>query len=122
MNIGYMCMNNDLKQVLKENSLEYYKNALDAEKRKEYNSAVTLFFKAISSLADLFILINEKVMPSNHNERFRILQSKYPKIYKLIDKDFPFYQDSYKSKLNKETTEMLKEDARELFKILDIRI
>lgn len=117
-----MSMNNDLRQILKENSLEYYKNALDAEKRKEYNSAVTLFFKAISSLADLFILMNEKVMPSNHNERFRILQFKHPKIYKLIDKDFPFYQDSYKSKLNKETTEMLKEDAKELFKILKIRI
>lgn len=117
-----MYMTNGLKQILKENSLEYYRNALETEKRKEYNSAVTLFFKAISSLADLFILINDKIMPSNHNERFRILQSKYPGIYKVIDKDFPFYQDSYKSKLNKETTEMLKEDARELFKILDIRI
>lgn len=115
-------MADDIRQILKENSLEYYKNALESEKRKEYNSAVTLFFKAISSLADLFILINEKIMPSNHNERFRILQHKYPKIYKLVDKDFPFYQDSYKSKLNKETTEMLKEDARELFKILDIKI
>ncbi len=117
-----MSMNEELKQTLKENSLEYYKNALETEKRKEYNSAVTLFFKAISSLADLFILINEKVMPSNHAERFRILQLKYPKIYKLIDKDFPFYQDSYKSKLNKETAEMLNEDAKELFKTLDIRI
>ncbi len=115
-------MNDNLKQILKENSLEYYKNALEAEKRKEYNSAVTLFFKTLSSLADLFILINEKIMPSNHNERFRILQHKYPEIYKLIDKDFPFYQDSYKSKLNKETTEMLKEDAKELFKILNIKV
>ena len=43
-------------------------------------------------------------MPSNHAERFRILQFRYPEIYKLIDKDFPFYQDSYKSKLNKENS------------------
>ena len=97
-------MNEELQKILKENSLEYYKNALEAEKRKEYNSAVTLFFKAISSLSDLFVLLKEGKMPSNHAERFRILQFRYPEIYRLIDKDFPFYQDSYKSKLNKENS------------------
>ena len=122
MLFGYIPMNEELQKILKENSLEYYKNALEAEKRKEYNSAVTLFFKAISSLSDLFVLLKEGKMPSNHIERFRILQFRYPEIYRLIDKDFPFYQDSYKSKLNKETSEMLKEDAKRLFKILNIKI
>ncbi len=115
-------MNNDLKGVLIENAKEYYKNALEAEKKKEYNSSVTLFFKVISSLADLFILIKEGKMPNNHIERFRILEYKYKEVYKIIDKDFPFYQDSYKTRLDKETSNMLKEDARKLFEMLSIRV
>ncbi len=115
-------MNDDLKNILIENAKEYYKNALEAERRQEYNSAVTLFFKTISSLSDLFILIKEGKIPNNHSERFKLLELKYKEIYQIIDKDFPFYQDSYKSRLNKETSNMLKEDARKIFKILNIRI
>lgn len=115
-------MNTNLKEILTENAKEYYKNALEVEKRQEYNSSVTLFFKAISALADLFILIKEGKMPSNHTERFRILELRYKEIYKIIDKDFPFYQDSYRAKLNKEISEMLKEDAKRIFKLLNIRI
>jgi len=115
-------MNEELKEILTKNAKEYYKNALETEKKQEYNSSVTLFFKAISALADLFILIKEGKMPSNHTERFRILELRYKDIYKIIDKDFPFYQDSYMSRLNKETSAMLKEDAKKIFKTLGINI
>lgn len=115
-------MNNELAEILKENALEYYGNGLAAETRGEYNTAVTLFFKAISSLCDLYILVKEGKMPSNHSERFRILQAKYPEIYKMLDSDFPFYQDSYRTKLNEETSSMLGEDAKRLFELLNIRV
>ena len=110
------------EDILIQNAKEYYKNAIESEKRKQYNSTVTLFFKAISALCDIYILRNEGKMPSNHSERFRILQLKYPKIYKIIDKDFPYYQNSYRARLNKEVSDMFKEDVRELFKILSIGI
>lgn len=113
-------MKEELKEILIKNAKEYYNNAIEAEKKRQYNSAVTLFFKALSSLCDLYILTKEGKMPSSHTERFKILKSKYPQIYRIIDKDFPFYQDSYKARLNKEVSDMLKEDARKLFKILDI--
>lgn len=81
----------ELKHTLIKNIKEYYQNALNTEKNKQYNSAVTLFFKTLSSLCDLFILIKEGHMPTSHTERFRILQTKYPKICTIIDKDFPYY-------------------------------
>lgn len=109
----------NLNNVLLENAREYYKNAVGAEERDEYNTAVTLFFKVISSLCDLYILIKEKILPSNHSERFRVLESKYPDVYSILDKDFPFYQDSYKSKLNKETCEVLKKDAEKIARLLN---
>ncbi len=112
----------ELKQVLIENAKEYWKNALEAEKRSEFNTAVTLFFKSISALCDVYILEKEGKIPSSHTDRFRILELKYSGIYRIIDKDFPFYQDSYKAKLNKEVSEMLKNDSRKLFEILEIKI
>ena len=115
-------MKDELRTILEQNALEYYKNGLEAEKKREYNSAVTLFFKTIASLSDLFILVKEGKMPTNHTERFRILELKYPEIYRINDKDFPFYQDSYRLRLNKEVSEVLKRDAERLFELLNIRI
>lgn len=117
-----MSMNEDLKKILTENAKEYYRNGLESEKRQEYNSSVTLFFKAISALTDLLILSKEGKIPNNHTERFRILELKYKEIYNILDKNFPFYQDSYRLKLNKEASEMLKEDAKRIFKILNTQI
>ena len=106
--------------ILLENAKEYMNNALEAEKKQQFNTSVTLFFKTLSALADLFILKKEGHIPSSHSNRFRILETKYPNIYKILDNDFPFYQDSYKSKLDKETSNLLKEDVNKLSKILEI--
>lgn len=111
-----------IKNILTENAEEYYKNAVLSENKKEYNTSVTLFFKAISALCDLYIFLKEGKIPSNHVERFRILESKYYEIYKIIDKDFPFYQDSYRARLTKEVSLMLKNDAKKLFEIIKIKI
>jgi len=108
------------EKELKENIKEFYESALQSEKEKKFNVAVTLYFKTIAVLTDLYILQKEGKIPSNHSERFRILESKYPEIYKIIDKDFPFYQDSYRIKLNKEVCEVLKNDAKQLIKILKL--
>ena len=58
-------------------------------------------------------------MPSSHTNRFRIAQEKYPEIYDILDKDFPFYQDSYTKKMNKEAAEVLKEDAERIKKMAE---
>ncbi|MBU0957894.1 MAG: hypothetical protein KKF56_03750 [Nanoarchaeota archaeon] len=115
-------MNEEIKKDLEENAKEYYKNALEAEVRGEYNTSVTLFFKTISSLCDLFIVVKKGIMPSNHSERFRILETNFYEIYVLMDKAFPVYQESYKIKLEKSSSEKLKNDAKKLFELLDIKV
>lgn len=112
----------DIKKIFLENAKEYYMNALAAENKNQYNTSVTLYFKAISALCDIYIFIKEGKTPSNHSERFRILESKYREIYKIIDKDFPFYQDSYRLKITKEASLMLKNDTKRLFEIVGVRI
>lgn len=110
------------EKILIGNAKEYWKNALLAEKNKEFNTSVTLFFKTLSALSDIFILRKEGHIPSSHANRFRILETKYPTIYNILNKDFPFYQDSYRSKLDRETSDVLKDDAKKLFKTLEIEL
>ena len=108
------------KSLLEENSREYYRNGLLAEKRGEFNTSVTLFFKALASLCDLQILKDKGFFPSNHSERFRILEKEYGEFYSLINKDFSIYQNSYRLRLDKNTSEVLKYDVETLFGKLGI--
>jgi len=108
------------EKILIENFEEYYVFGLDAFKKAKYNSATTLFFKAIAALCDLWVLRNLGFAPSSHSNRFRILEEKYPDIYNIADRDFPFYQDSYTKKMDKESAELLKEDAERIKKMLGI--
>ena len=108
------------EQILLDNIREFYKNALKAEKKGDFNTAVTLYFKALAVLADLYILRKEGRIPNNHSERFRILEEKYYEIYRIIDKDFLDYQNSYRLKLNKENCQILREDVERLFILLGI--
>jgi len=106
--------------ILLDNFKEYYGQGLEAFKKGKYNCATTLFFKAIAALCDLYILRKDGFIPSSHTNRFRILETKHHEIYKIADRDFPFYQDSYTKKMDKETAELLKNDAEKLRKILGI--
>ena len=113
-------METEKEKILIKNAKEFYGDAMLAESKKHYNSSVSLFFKSLAVLADLYILRKDGKIPSNHSERFRILETKYPDIYRILDKDFPYYQDSYSIELNKEINEVLKKDVKELFRLLAI--
>ncbi|MFH1849359.1 MAG: hypothetical protein ABH879_04175 [archaeon] len=96
--------------ILTENVEEYYSEANKALKNQKWNTATTLYFKAMAALCDLFLLKKEGSIPRSYTHRFRILE-KYKEVYNIIDKDFPFYQDSYTHRMDKETAELLKEDV-----------
>ena len=106
------------ENILIENFKEYYSLWIGAFIKEKYNTATTLFFKAIVTLSDLFILRKEGIIPSSHSNRFRILEEKYQEVYKIVDRDFPFYQNSYTNRMDKETAELLKEDVEKIKKII----
>lgn len=98
------------------NIKEFYNDGNEALKRSSYNSAASLFFKALAVLADWHLFKQEGFIPKSHTERFRLLEQKYREVYLLLDKDFPSYQDSYNLVLTKEAAEVLKEDVQRLAK------
>lgn len=104
------------EEILNENAKEYIESGNDAFQKKKYNVAVTLFFKAICANSDLFIFQQEGFTPTSHTDRFRIVQEKYSWLYDILDRDFPFYQDSYTQKMNQEAAEMLLHDVQRITK------
>lgn len=112
----------ETENILLENVREFSKKAAEAKNDRAYNSAVTLYFKAIAVLIDLYLFKNEGSIPSNHAERFRILESKYPLLYSVLDKNFSVYQQSYRLKLNKKYVEVLENDFRKILKFTGIEL
>ena len=107
-----MNLDNTKREILENNSKEYFSSGEEDFRKEKYNSAVVLFFKALISLADLYILQKTGETPSSHNERFRIAQESFPEMYDLLDKDFPFYQSSYIQIMSKEIAEVIKNDTK----------
>lgn len=110
----------EIGKILKDNFEEYYGLGNEAFKKGKYNSATTLFFKALVALFDIYIFSKEHIVPSSHTARFRILEDKYPELYKIADIDFPFYQDSYTKKIDRETAKLLKDDIERIRKKVGI--
>lgn len=110
---------NEKEKILWNNFEEYFDLGLRAFNESKYNSATTLFFKALVALSDLIILQKENKIPSSHSDRFRIIEERYPQLYSILDRDFPFYQDSYTKKMNKESAELLKDDIERIKKMLE---
>ncbi len=110
------------KEILEKTAREYFNAAEDELKKERHNPAVVLYFKSLIALIDLFILIKTGKTPSSHTERFNITKEKFPKVYALLDKDFPFYQDSYVQIMTKELAEVIKDDAKIMAKEIGFKL
>src|SRR3989344_9264868 len=102
----------DIKiEVLEKTAKEYFEAGEDEFNKGRFNSAVVLFFKSLVALIDTYILQKTGKTPSSHTERFRTTEENFQDVYDILDKDFPFYQDSYNILMTKELAEVIREDA-----------
>lgn len=113
---------NEKENILLETAKEYHESADFSFNRQSYNATVVLFFKCLIALSDLYLVRKTGSSPSSHNARFRMLQENAPEIYNLIDKDFPFYQDSYVQKMSRELAEVIKHDAKTVAEKLEVEL
>jgi|SRR3989344_9231260 len=107
---------NEKAEILEKTAKEYFNSGKDEFNKERYNSSLVLFFKSLVALVDIYILQKTNQTPSSHTERFRITKQNFPEIYDLLDKDFPFYQDSYIQIIMKELAEVIKNDAETMAK------
>ena len=113
---------NEKEEVLIQTAKEYFNFAEEGLTKGNYNSCVVLYFKSLIAFIDLYLLKLLGKTPSSHTEKFRLTQTKFPKVYNLLDRDFPFYQDSYIQKMSKELAEVIKEDAKIMAKKNQIKL
>ncbi|MEK6896510.1 MAG: hypothetical protein AABX12_03580 [Nanoarchaeota archaeon] len=108
--------------ILEKTGREYFSAGEDELKKERYNSSVVLFFKALTSFSDLYLLKNIGKSPSSHADRFRLTKERFPEVYEILDKDFPFYQESYNAILSRELAEKMKNDAETVARKAKIEI
>ena len=115
-------MKNPKELILIQTAKEYFDSAEDEIAKGRNNSAVVLYFKALVALSDLYILQMTGDTPASHNSRFALCREKFPDVYDLLDKDFPFYQNSYNILMSKELAEVIREDAEKVAKEIGIKL
>jgi hypothetical protein len=115
-------MNNEKIGILVKTAKEYFNSGQEEFAKRRYNSALVLYFKSLVALTDLYLLQKTGETPSSHTSRFMICREKFPEIYNLIDKDFPFYQDSYSHLMSKELVEVIRDDAKTVAQKTEIKL
>ena len=108
--------------ILEKTGREYYQSGSEELAKERFNSALVLFFKALLSFCDAYLLKEQGESPSSHNHRFRITEQFFPEVYRLLDKDFPFYADSYGKLISKSQVEVIKHDAEVMATKAEIKL
>lgn len=103
-------------EVLLKNLKEYLKYATEAYTKGDFNAAMTLFFKSLVAVCDYIILQKTGTVPSSHENRFRTLEIKFPSLYKIIDRDFPYYTESYRIAVDKRLVDLVRQDVENIVK------
>ncbi|HZX45495.1 MAG TPA: hypothetical protein VFF28_07490 [Candidatus Nanoarchaeia archaeon] len=104
------------EQNLKDGFFEFLDGGLDEEIKQRYKLAVTAYFKAITQICDLIVLRKRGYCPSSHTDRFRILETHFPKIYLSVDSIFMTYQDTYSIPISKGSCEIVKNEIKKIIR------
>jgi len=99
------------KDIIEKNLKEYLEIARYSFGKKKFNSAVTLYYKALVELCDLELLEKANKIGANHTERFELLQRFSPELYKAASKMFRFYRDSYNKEIKEAVANLIKEEV-----------
>jgi len=96
------------EDTLKRNFEEYYQIAEYSLSKRKFNSAVTLYYKALVELCDLELLRKTGKIGVNHTERFNLLRKTSPELYIIASKLFTFYRDSYSNEISETVAKQFK--------------
>lgn len=106
-----------VQEELKKTIVEELSGASSEYSNGRYKNASILFSKAIFAMCDYAIVSRGLRPPSNHEERFRILERHLPVVYPLVDRLFKRYTDTYLSPSDRATCEAIMNAVKKLGKI-----
>lgn len=105
-------------ELIKKNFEEYFEIALYSYGKGKYNSAVTLFYKALVELCDYELIKKLNIIGANHTERFKLLEKHSPELYSIASKMFKYYRDSYNNQISKNIAEVVRRNVENAKRIV----
>lgn len=107
---------------LQDKTRHFLKSAELVYEAKDYTSSTILLFKAFFAVLDLIILQKTGKSPKDHTERFRILEKDFPGLYRILDKYYVIYRDTYTLTINKTTCDEIKENVKRIIEEQKIQV
>lgn len=99
------------EKIIIKNFNEYFEIAEYAFNKNKFNTAVTLYYKALVELCDLELLRKLKKIGANHTERFDLLKLSSPVLYATASKLFRFYRDSYSKEISRTIAGLVRDEV-----------
>lgn len=110
-------MNED---VLKSGFNEFLLGGLEEEQKARFRLATTAYFKALSQLCDLLLLRKLSKIPSNHTDRFRLLENCMFPVYQKTSDVFNVYRKTYSAQSNKDSCLKIKNEIKEIIRLANL--
>lgn len=104
----------DERQGLLANLDEFLSGARSELKRKNYNSAATLYFKALATIGTLKVYDRYGILPKDHKERFSYLELIDKGLVSTMKKVFSVYRRSYNIRLPPQDAEKVRKAVEEV--------
>ena len=104
--------------IIKKNLKEYFEIAKYSFENKKFNTAVTLYYKALVEICDLELLNKINKVGANHTERFDLLRINSPELYSIASKLFRYYRDSYNKQISETIAILVKNGVENAKRII----
>ena len=99
---------------------EFLDGAIDEENKKRYNSAISNYYKALSTLCSLIIYRKNRKIADSHQEVDLFLRTLFPDIKKAIDGLYKTYTGTYQTLKQKEDCNEIKNGIKTVAKMAGI--
>ena len=99
---------------------EFLHTARDAEKKKRYKAAITLYYKALIACTDFLVFSKENIVPRNHRHRFRLLKKHYKELYRPASDLFNIYRLTYNRAVTKAEMQSVKKGVIQIIRATEL--
>ncbi len=110
------------EEELFENLMEFWQSGEGLFKERKFNSAASLYFKAIVAACDLSIFKKQTLFVKNHDQRFKILRLNFPQAYEIVSDLFSTYTRGYRARLGEDDAVKMRGGVIEVAKLFKIEL
>ena len=109
-----------MEEIYKKLFNEFLEGALDEESKSRYNSAISNYYQALSTLCSLIIYRKNRKTANSHQEVDLFMVTLFPEIRKNIDGLYKTYTGTYQKLKDKRDCEEIKNGIKTVIRMAKI--